>query len=365
MKVNLIDSFRDFTEYRAWIAKAYEGLSSLNAWHKHDFSKREFTRMGRAVRTWYGPGVTYEDLAGGIDQYARPELLGNLLEKVKANVSAETLAKVPSKRMRFNDMGLGVFSFDRAAMGMYRVKELYSPSLGRRVDEREAGMVSGRLVLLADGSPLEERWELRPDGSPRARTSTKRLFAYFPKVSRPGRTVSIVVRAGGHAGIRAENFLFCGLAAVVVAQLLEQAGIRTTIDVLVGSITRHQSTRNPIEFNGCLVPAKGTEQALDANLVAMVTSDPRFFRFEGFKGIIAAHDHFGRKTPDQLGSPAMKNEVEAIMSLKRPTAKVVCISECFSEVDAVRVIEESVKEVTSMGGGLNEGASAAHETKQP
>lgn len=353
MKFSLLDSFRDFPEYRAWLDKTYQNLSPLNVGMKDYFSLEAFKRMGQGTRTWYGPDATYEELNAGISEYSSPELLGELLAKVKSAVSAETLQKVAAKRMRFNDLGLGVFSFDRAAMGLYRVKELYSPSLGRRVEEEEITRQGGHIVLTADGSPVEERWEQRPDGSPRARTNTKRLFAYFPMERRARRTVSIVVRAGAHAAIKAQDFLYCGLSAVVVAQLLEQAGICTRIHVLVGAVSYPGGKKR---FTGCLVPAKGAEEALDANLVAMTTSDPRFFRFEGFKGIAAVHDHFGKKLPPDFGYAIQKQEMVEMLSKDKGDGGAdsqegfVCISDCFSEAEALKVIEDAINEITALPG---------------
>ena len=63
------------------------------------------------------------------------------------------------------------FSFDRAAMGLYRVKELFSTVHGRRVEENETEELGGGRVLSVDGSPVEERWECRPDSKPSARIS--------------------------------------------------------------------------------------------------------------------------------------------------------------------------------------------------
>lgn len=354
MKFSLLDTFRDFSEYRAWLDKAYQNLSPLNADQKESFSPEMFNFRGERTRDWYGQDVTYEELSAGITEYSSPELLGELLSKVKSTISTEALQKITVKRLRFNDLGLGVFSFDRAAMGLYRIKEYYSPSLERRVMEDEITKSDGRIMLTADGSPVEERWEQRPDGSPRGRTTTKRLFAYFPKDKQTKRAVSIVVSAGGHAGIKAKDFLYSGLSAVVIAQLLEQAGICTSIYVLIGTFSYPEGKK---EFNGCLVPAKGPDEALDANLVAMTTSDPRFFRFEGFKGLLAAYDHFGRQAPDGLGIlPNAREMVEILSKHKKggrkasPIDNLVCISGCFSENAAREAIEDAIDEITSMPG---------------
>lgn len=352
MKVSILDKFRDFSEYRKWIAKAYGNLSSLNSDETYRFTPKGVEAAKKYLPDWYGPGAKFEDLEAGINQYANPGLLGGLLEKVKSSLSAETLKSVAAKRMRFNAMGLGMFSFDRAAMGLYRVKELFSPAHGRRVEELETEERDGRRFLLADGTPVEERWERRADGKPRARTNTKRLFAYFPEEKRLRRVVSIVVDAGGHAQIKAKDFLYSGLSAVVIAQLLEQAGICTTIDVFFGSVVADSATGKSKEVCGCLVPVKGVEQALDANLVAMATSDPRFFRYEGFKGILAAYDHFGKRVPEAFGYTPSIDEIEDIVAERDYAAgrdsEVVCVSKCFSEQAALQAIEQAIRTITIM-----------------
>lgn len=351
MKVNLIDTFRDFTEYRAWIAKAYGNLSSLNANLKFIFTPQAFNKRGGKVASWYGPGTTFAELEAGIDRYASPELLDEMLEKIRLAASTERLQREKSKRMRFNDMGLGNFSFDRAAMGIYRVKEYFSPVLGRRVEENETKLAKDRRVLVADGTVVEERWEQRPDGMPRARTTSRKVFAYFPKVDQSVRAVSIVVSAGGPYTIKANDFLYSGLSAIVLAQLLEQVGIRTTIHVLLGTVVGSDKYGIGGTFNGCLVPAKGRDEAIDRNLIAMVTSDPRFFRFEGFKGLISAHDTFGSIVPIDLGNIVSKRQIEMVMASRThgrmQADKLVCIKDCFSEEAALRVIEAAIQEIAT------------------
>lgn len=345
------DDFRNLVEYSKWVDGKMETLSAVNKYHHERFKLNSLKSRIASDETWYGEGTTAEELIAGITQYRKPELITELLDKVKEEIPAAVSEQIQTKRMAFNDRGMGLFSFDRAAMGLYRIKEWYSPSLGKTVEKDECLESEGVFTLIEDGSEVIERWEQKPDGKPKIRTITKKVFAWFPNRSKEREAVEIYIGCGGNSHLSAEQMLYSGLGAIVFAEILAKARIPTKITIAVGSSDDNWAT-------SCisLVPVKNYDENLDSNLLATLSSDPRFFRNEGFKGIIATYDHFGKECPWSLGScidqEMLMKSIED--STYTRTAKLAAnrfyFGGTYSERDAIKQISQAI---TTLSKNLN------------
>ncbi len=102
----------------------------------------------------------------------------------------------------------------------------------------------------------------------------------------------------------------------------------------------------------CLVPVKNYDEALDINLLALLTSDPRFFRYEGFKGIISSYDYFKSKCPVTLGKGMTKDYLsEVIEKSDYSKNKILAPNRfyfgwTFSEDAAIEQINETIEEIS-------------------
>lgn len=298
MKAFVRDDFRNLAEYRAWVNQKMETLSLKNRWHRDSFTlKQTQYRIIQEGPEWYGEGTTAEELLAGISQYSRPDLVEQLIGKVRDEIPRAVTNLIKVRKMDFNDRGMGLFSFDRAAMGLYRLKELYCPSLERVVEKEECHESDGRYTLIIDGSEVLERWEQMPDGRPKVRTTSKKVFAFFPRRNKEREAVEIYIACGGNSHLTAEQMLYSGLGAIVFAEILSKARIPTKITMAIGT-----STDNWMSSLVSLIPVKNYDENLDSNLLATLSSDPRFFRFDGFRGIISTYDHFGKSCPWSLGA---------------------------------------------------------------
>ncbi|MBK6834070.1 MAG: hypothetical protein IPG89_07270 [Bacteroidetes bacterium] len=47
--------------------------------------------------------------------------------------------------------------------------------------------------------------------------------------------------------------------------------------------------------------------------MALLSSDPRFFRYEGFKGIVSIYDYFRKQTPETLGRGMTKDILQEVI----------------------------------------------------
>ena len=151
--------------------------------------------------------------------------------------------------------------------------------------------------------------------------------------------------------IKAEELLYCGISAIVLGELLIKAGIKVKINVVMGSSLNPKRE----EFVGCILTVKNYDEILDRNLIALLTSDSRFIRFDMFKGIVATFEHFGRKVPYGLGYPNDAKQIETILEQsgynKKSQAKHrYYFGGIFNEEDALTNINETIKDIAERIG---------------
>ena len=349
LKAYIKDDFNNLLEYQQWVKHSMGNISTLNRKYLPFFSQKNIQRTIESDPAWFGKGTTYAQLQAGITSYKDPQLIERMYNQVTASVTPLLKDKIKVKKVEYNAMGLGVFLFDRAAMGMYRLTELFSPSLNRTVDRSAVKKVKKGYELLADGSPVIERPEQKPDGSPKIRTTSKNIYAYFPKRDKEKRAVEIYLSCGGSAGVQAADFLYSGISAIIVGQLLEQARISTKISIVIGT--------SPDNFKrsvyACIVPVKNYDEGLDTNLLALLSSDPRFYRYDGFKGIYSVYDHFGKTVPGDIGYGFNKRE-NLVKTIEQSTYTAIAklapnriyMGRIFSEGEAINDITTTMNTLT-------------------
>lgn len=308
--LNFLTHFENLLQYREWVDSTFKNLSLKNRVHSREYEKEYIDFVTKKMPKWFGSNVTFQELKKGITTYKNPELIDRIFQKMNDKVPSQTKDKIKARKVKYNPFGLGVFVFDRASMGMFRLKELYSEKNQTIVEREEVKKSKDQFYLIKDNSPVVERWEEKEDGKPKIRTTSKNVYAYFPPIKKDKQAVDIFISAGGNSSITAEQFLFSGVSAIIVAQLLEKAHIKTKISLVIGS--------SPDDFRDkvfvAVVPIKKYDEPLDINLIALLSSDPRFFRYEGFKGIISLYEHFNEKCPGGLGKGMNKETLEKTMN---------------------------------------------------
>lgn len=348
IQAHIKDDFNNLLEYHQWVNDSIKNISNKNRELLAMFDKLNIESYIRKNPKWFGVGTRYAELIKGITEYKDPQLIEDIFNQINDKVSTQTKDKIKARKVRFNPNGLGVFVFDRAAMGMYRLQEYYSPSLNAVVDDTLVEFSENKYKLISDGSLVEKRYEQKENGEPKIRTSSKNVYAYFPKINKEKQAVELYISCGGHVGITADELLYSGISAIVVAQLLEKARIQTKISIVFGS--------SPDNFEesvyACLVPVKNYDEALDINLLALLTSDPRFFRYEGFKGIISSYDYFKSKCPPTLGKGMTKDYLIEVIEKsdysknKKLAPNRFYFGWTFSEDAAIEQINETIEEIS-------------------
>lgn len=304
----LKDDFNNLLQYQQWLKNKWDNLSAQNVGRMQSYGKSEVESTARSDPDWYGRDVTYRELADGVTEYKDPNLIEQVYNKVNDQLPAGIVSRIKKRKLDFNAMGMGVFCFDRAALTLYRAKTA--------------------------------------DGKTKVRTATKELFAWFPQESRDRHAVEIFISCDAPGDARADQMLYAGIAAIIIAELLTLAGIKVKMNIVNGSALDSQREL----YVGCVVPVKDYDEPVDRNLIALLTSDPRFMRYDAFKGVVAAFDHFNKATPPGMGYSMNAVQLKTLFERSGYGAKLQSTHRyyfggTFSEGQAIKDIDLTINDL--------------------
>jgi len=235
------------------------------------------------------------------------------LEKIiRERLAASSVAEVMKPKMVFNDKQIGEFVFDRAAMSLQPQLYFYSPSKKREIDlfeektyvkidkttnqekmyleSDDSLVVRAFKVTLDDGSieyvivdGEESLREAVDKGKISVISTNKKVFLYKEKIPRQYNAVKIVVglRRGGFSMWL--NDFYTGIAAVLMAEILETLGYSIEIIAALGG-GRCAGCHKKLRFNGrlihgrrfFLVKLKDFDAAAEIENLLYMLSDPSF-----------------------------------------------------------------------------------------
>ncbi len=309
-RILIKDDFKNLLEYQAWVKSSFENLSYLNRHQRSNYTASVINDTIRFTPDVFGNGTTFKELENGVKFYKRPELIENLYQKISHELSPLLTQQLKSKKLKFNALGLGVFSFERAAMSLHTIKT--------------------------------EQGELK------TKTDTKELFGFFPYQHKQNNAVEFFISNLGAANVKAEELLYGGLAAIILAELLTKAGYKVKINIVVASFLTNVSDT----IVGVMLPAKNYEEPIDRNLTALLSSDARFLRFDGFKGLVSAYDFFKKSIPDDYGSAVNDKALKDFFENTPYAEKLISkhrfyFGGAFSEHSALRKIQSIIQEIIS------------------
>lgn len=231
----------------------------------------------QAESDWYGSPIP----AGIGDLENHKKFLGmHLLKSVQEKIQ-QHLARyleyinseiLPKRKLAYNDKGLGLFSFDRAGIALLKAHKI---NLDTPTDE----MITKLKIEL---------------GKTCIRTRMKEVYAYFQNKNVSYPSIRLYVMAGANANIKGNEILYVGIACSELVEFLEARGVPVEVNVMLGSEFNRQVTLG-------VVRVKRFDQKPDRNQLLLLCSDPRYFRYRGFKGIIALANYFDFVIPSSLG----------------------------------------------------------------
>lgn len=244
---------------------------------------------------WYGEEITIQGLREGYTQFAKPLILKGFLQKASEAIPKDLFSELQLKKVYINDR-FGIFSFDLASMLMTYVYE-YIDSKGDIVDANYITKKENLFIHTPSGKKVTQRIKKRPNGTPVVISHNRNSFIDFKKTQKKERLVELMVSLSFAAKENVNNLIYNALGAILLAENLEKNGYKvkiTSMLIAYNSITQ--------ENHYHLVPVKNFNATLDPNAAAYVMSDPKYFRYEGFKAIIKGNDIRKKTTPPSVGT---------------------------------------------------------------
>lgn len=349
--MRVLSNFSDFEEFMAWVVEG--GSNSLR--YKTNQSKydefiddfEQYKRRG-GRNDWFG-NPDYAKMGNyTLREYQDLQRLNSVLQSFTDNLSPSLFNKIKKKKLQFNDR-FGNFSFDRASQGLFILNELYSPSQNRVVDEREVVKKNNDYYLKSDNSAVIQRKEQRDDGSPLYRTSVRSVFAMFPELPQQATSVEIIGVIGHLVDKTADEILWTGISAMVIAELLIQANIPVKITGM-RMFTPNRNEKYAIE-----IPIKNFHETLDKNQVAFALSDPAFFRFFGFLATVRCFSEFNERVPSNFVASITKghyNLLEPFLEKTRDEGTVpIIFPQVYSKSDCEKYITDTISNLATLFNG--------------
>ncbi len=269
--------FDSVWNFNAFVDMEMQGLSVKNKerWMSVNASTKNNLHNQTA---WYGTPTPKDiDELNEHRTFLGMQLLKTIQPKIKDQLVQymDHLDNVvmPKPKVSYNDRGLGVFSFDRAAMALYKQHR-----------------VNTQTPVNTTISQLNV--ELGNFGN---RTAVKNVYAYFENKETSYPSLQLYLMSGANADVQGNQMLYVGLACSELVEFLELRGVPVEVNVLLGTSHSGQASIGVIRI-------KRFQDKLDKNQLLLMTSDPRYFRYRGFKALIALSNHFGLTIPKGLGS---------------------------------------------------------------
>lgn len=299
--------------------------------------------LSRGEVSWYGEPfpasyqdalnrTRYQNMADFNDVYRNSiaPRIQEILRDSKADLEVPVI--------KYNDLGLGTFDFNRASTGLIALYKYYSFERkeyveGQLVDTYKDGD-KFKYRLITDGSPVALVPSVRDEddkkliekaykeiynganpfealkknglkiGGTNAFTSTiKKSYVLKEKFPKPKNAVRIFFKVGENSGILWPSYKWTGYAAIGIAELLDTLGYAVSIIGVNGNHTQiniNNSLQEGIRYWG--INLKRFEETLDKDSLLYIASDPSFFRIKMFDCIIKRAYYQDDYVDSRLGS---------------------------------------------------------------
>lgn len=296
-------------------------VKTLSA-HNHDVLKSVNKSTQQQIEqgtNWYGtpPPKSISDL----DSHTR--FMGmHLAHEIKAKIKNHLASYMkfldnevmPKPKVSYNDRGLGMFSFDKASIGLFKATRINT-------------------TTPIDSATTQLNIEL---GKKHARTTVKKVFAFFENKLSSYPSLRLYIMSGANAKVQGDEMLYVGLSCSELIDFLEARGVVIEVNVLLGTYFDNQVSM-------AVIRVKSFEDKIDTNQLLLMTSDPRYFRYKGFKALIALSNHFNLDIPSGLGRLTESLGYEFVQVLnEKDTSKGFVFEQSYSLDAAAKEVERII-----------------------
>jgi len=321
-------SFGSLRDYYVWLEAEGGRLTAHNAAVYKNYATPANTQRrsaGENMRRFGQAEVTFEQLEKH-SEYQNPQLADEIGAKFRTKLQPLLNRfeenSVNLRKMRYNALGLGVFSFDRASIGLMRMRtgDVQPIDLQIRRMEMELGQASNANDLT------------------RAVTTVKDVFAWFPSTPAASKTIKIYLDSGGSSNVTAQEMLYTGIGMTEVTDFFVSNGYAVEVRILIGAL------HGPVVALADIA-VKRYEDSLDKNLLLTLSSDPMFYRHNGFKGLIATANASKINISDGLGSDLEMGDTMTAIAPADETS--IFFQHTYSEAATLAEVDRIISLVTS------------------
>lgn len=343
----------------------------------------ENVRRRRTDTSWYGyPTPEYSDYILSVKRvYPKLAEANEFFDRFESELRINPETDVPKPRTLFTARPTGVFTFSRIAPTLYaypcyKVQETDDKCLPpTQIEKRDE-----RFYLSSAPDVEVKRYgnEVREDGTVRARTQTKKVYATKQNKIKVTPYINIYVNVVASAFVDAEEYRYNSFAAIALAKLLITNGFKVSItsiflgrtNCITGVHNYPYDAKDPLKLRmeegvqrgGDMLflhkfMVKSYDELLDFNTALIYGGDPAFFRWDMFQAHIYSCFAWHRAIPDSLGAPIDdESTVDDILlryninNLENETR--VVISGRFSENSAADAVRTKLSELRLLYGGL-------------
>jgi hypothetical protein len=269
--------FDSVMDYNVFVDHESERLSEGNQ-HVWNTVRESTIREIQRNSDWYGMpkpnGIAeLEDHKAFLGMHLIKKIQPKIRKHLEKYLQYLDTEVMPKPKISYNDKGLGIFSFDRAAMGLFKSTKI-------------------QLSTPLDKTATQLNIEI---GRTDLHTSMKDVYAYFENRNTSRPSLRLYIMAGANAGTAGDKLLYIGLACAELVEFMEMRNVGVEVNVLLGSAYDGKVCMGVIRV-------KRFQDKLDKNQLLLMSSDPRYFRYRGFKALIAMSNRFGYVIDDGLGS---------------------------------------------------------------
>lgn len=289
-------------------------------WYSEDGAgHKKFFDTPEKMNAFYGVS-SIEELRGLITRYKYfdefiklKSKFDNKIEELDINI------QYPKPKFKPNDKGIGMFSFDRASSGLYVVLDYFYEDTGEKLDDSNYVSVANKQTPdkyffdSRNGRKLIQKKRMGDNGRPVVRTRTKKVYLYREVIDRFEKRVEFFIVPGGNAGISPQNLMYVGMAPILLAEKLESLGIRVRVNICLGGLDPYSEGQDIL----CeIFPVKDYGLNVDLNMLSLLASDPRIFRWKILEAFPNMYNKKGKTINEGYGS-ALTEKSQFIRVLNR------------------------------------------------
>jgi len=301
---------------------------------------------------WYGifAPKTIEELFDRIDYPDMDDynnLYKNVISPLANELALESQSLFDDQKLKYNDLGLGIFDFNKASLGLQPIYSFYSLKFEKYLEKDEVKTVkidkkfvyqykldNSKVILVPkikenpDKKIIKKAFIEISDGEPMLSTlkkyglkiakftsSIKKTYLNKEVVQKPLKSIRIFVKIGDNKDITGNQYKYTGYTAIGIANALTLLDYNVCIIGVFTTITKVKNKSGNL-VEGTRVESvilKDFGENLDSQKLLYICSDASFFRSKFFINIIKVSDEYGDNIETTLGHSPDVDKVESLI----------------------------------------------------